>query len=421
MLQKKILEIKNSSFFHDIIHSFFSRGFSLGLGFLVTILITRNFSVEVFGEYSFLLSIAMTCFQFAHLGFSSANTYYVVHNKKILPFLLANTQILGLVVGLVSLIVLLILNNIYFHRDVSLIVVTSFLVPFLVITELNRGLLTGLDKIKIANNLDVLSKVIYTLMVIAVIIYFQSIWSLLFAYVMQMFIYSSTSFYNLFKKAQNKFKPSINLFIKTSNYSIRIYITLFLSFLVLKIDVYFIEYFMGKKPLGIYSLAATLATHLILIVQVVIPLLLPKLSTLKSTIDRLQKLGNILSYALVLLVAINIGFYFLGEWFIVLVFGDKYLESVSIIQILLMATSVLALETILAQYYAFIGKIKFLILYWMITLVINMILNYLWIPKYGISGAAWSSLISYSIILILLLSKTIYGAYLLLNKNENTI
>lgn len=401
MLVNKFLEIKKSAFFHDILHSFFSRGFSLGLGFLVTILITRNFSVEVFGEYSFLISIAMTCFQFAHLGFSSANTYYIVHNKKLLPFLLANTQILGLVVGFITLIVLLILNIIYFHREVSLIIVTAFMVPFLVITELNRGLLTGLEKIKTANNLDLLSKILYTIMVISVIVYFQSIWSLIFAYVMQMFIYSSTSFYNLFKKAKNKLKPSIHLFRKTSNYSIRIYLTLFLAFLVLKIDVYFIEYFMGNKPLGIYSLAATLATHLILIINVVIPLLLPKLATINNTSERIKKLRNILFYALILLVLINLGFYFLGKWFIVLVFGDKYLESVIIIQILLMATSVLSLETILAQYYAFIGKIKFLIYYWLITLSLNIILNYLWIPKYGIEGAAWASFISYSLILIL--------------------
>lgn len=401
MLVNKFLEIKKSAFFHDILHSFFSRGLSLGLGFLVTILITRSFSVEVFGEYSFLISIAMTCFQFAHLGFSSANTYYIVHNKKLLPFLLANTQILGLVVGFITLIVLLILNMIYFHREVSLIIVTAFMVPFLVITELNRGLLTGLEKIKTANNLDLLSKMLYTIMVISVIVYFQSIWSLIFAYVMQMFIYSSTSFYNLFKKAKNKLKPSIHLFKKTSNYSIRIYLTLFLAFMVLKIDIYFIEYFMGNKPLGIYSLAATLATHLILIINVVIPLLLPKLATINNTSERIKKLRNIIFYALILLVLINLGFYFLGKWFIVLVFGDKYLESVIIIQILLMATSVLSLETILAQYYAFIGKIKFLIYYWVITLLLNIILNYLWIPKYGIEGAAWASFISYSLILVL--------------------
>jgi O-antigen/teichoic acid export membrane protein len=401
MLVNKFLEIKKSAFFHDILHSFFSRGLSLGLGFLVTILITRSFSVEVFGEYSFLISIAMTCFQFAHLGFSSANTYYIVHNKKLLPFLLANTQILGLIVGFITLIVLLILNMIYFHREVSLIIVTAFMVPFLVITELNRGLLTGLEKIKTANNLDLLSKMLYTIMVISVIVYFQSIWSLIFAYVMQMFIYSSTSFYNLFKKAKNKLKPSIHLFKKTSNYSIRIYLTLFLAFMVLKIDIYFIEYFMGNKPLGIYSLAATLATHLILIINVVIPLLLPKLATINNTNERIKKLRNIIFYALILLVLINLGFYFLGKWFIVLVFGDKYLESVIIIQILLMATSVLSLETILAQYYAFIGKIKFLIYYWVITLLLNIILNYLWIPKYGIEGAAWASFISYSLILVL--------------------
>lgn len=416
MLKNKILELKKSSFFHDILHSFVTKGFSIGLGFLVTIFITRSFSVEVYGEYSYLLSIAMTLFQFAHLGFSSANTFYVVQNKRLLPFLLANTNILGIIVGIVSLILLLILNSLYFHRDVNLIILTALIVPFQVLSLLNTGLLFGLKKVITYNYLELASKLFYCLLVIAVIIYSKSVLLLLLAYLLQMLLLSITSYYSLKGVSKNKLSPSIKLLKKTSNYSIRLYITLFLSFLVLKIDVYFIEHILGNQPLGIYSLAATLASNLILIIQVLIPLLVPRLSEIKDDLKKIKKLMNIMAYALLLLLAINIFFQIFGEWIILLVFGDKYLNSVPIFKILLLASSVLSLEAILAQYYASIGKIKFLIYYWILTLLVNICLNYFWIPKYGIAGAAWSSLVSYSLILILLLLKSIQGIFSLKNK-----
>lgn len=421
MLKNKILEIKKSSFFQDILHSFVTKGFSIGLGFLVTILITRSFTVEVYGEYSYLLSIALTIFQFAHLGFSSANTFYVIQNKRLLPFLLANSNVLAAVVGVVSLFLLLILNAVYFHRDVNLIILTSLIVPFQVLSLLNTGLLFGLKKVITYNYLELFSKILYCLVVVAIIIYFKSVLLLLLAYLIQMFSLSMTSYFSLKKLTKSKLLPSINLLKKTSSYSIRLYITLFLSFLVLKIDVYFIEHFLGNKPLGIYSLAATLASNLILIIQVVIPLLIPRLSEIKDTLEKIKKLMNILGYAFLLLLFINLFFMFFGKWIILSVFGTKYMDSVPIFKILLLATSILSLESIVVQYYAAIGKIKFLIYYWIITLTLNIVLNYLWIPTFGIEGAAWSSFFSYLFMLILLLVKFIREIYFIRNTYEKIV
>lgn len=420
-MKEKFFELKKSSFFHNILHSFVTKSFSIGLGFLVTVLITRSFTVEVYGEYSFLLSIALTIFQFAHLGFSSANTFYVIQNKRLLPFLLANSNVLAAVVGVVSLFLLLILNAVYFHRDVNLIILTSLIVPFQVLSLLNTGLLFGLKKVITYNYLELLSKIVYCIVVVAIVIYFKSVLLLLVAYLIQMFSLSITSYFSLKKLTKSKLLPSFNLLKKTSSYSIRLYITLFLSFLVLKIDVYFIEHFLGNKPLGIYSLAATLASNLILIIQVLIPLLVPRLSEIKDDLKKIKKLMNIMGYAILLLVVINFFFLFFGEWIILMIFGEKYLNSVPIFKILLLASSVLSLEAILAQYYASIGKIKFLIYYWILTLLVNISLNYFWIPKYGIAGAAWSSLISYSLILILLLLKIYTESFLSKTKNENII
>ena len=398
-----------------------SRGVYIGLGFLVTILITRNFTVEAYGEYSYLLSVALTCFQFTHLGFSSANTYYVVHNRRLLPFLIGNTNFLVGIVGVVSLSVLFVLNSFYFHREVSLILAIALIVPFQVMSLLNKGLLVGLKKVKISNYLELISRLLYSVVIVMLVIYFKSILLLLVAYLFQMSILSITSFLSLKRQTIKRIVPSLKLFKKTSNYSIRIYIILFLSFLVLRIDVYFIEHFLGDKPLGIYSLAATLASNLILIVQVVIPLLVPKLASIKDSIEKIKKLKNIMFYALFLLIVINVFFVLFGEWVITFVFGDKYIDSVLVFKILLLAVSILSLESILAQYYATIGKIKFLIYYWVIALCINVTLNYFWIPDYGIEGASWASLISYSLMLGLLLIKIIREIYFIKTRNENNI
>lgn len=178
---------------------------------------------------------------------------------------------------------------------------------------------------------------------------------------------------------------------------------------------------LNNNELGIYSLAATLASNLILIIQVIIPLLVPKLGEIKEKKAQLNKLRNIVVYATILLLFINIVFFYFGGFLINLVFGEKYDDSFPVFITLLIATSILSIESILAQYYATIGKIKFLIYYWIVTLAINIVLNYLWIPTYGIIGAAWSSLITYSIMLILVLIKVLKEYFYIRKKNENII
>ena len=421
MLQTKFKEIKQSIFFKDILHSFVSRGLFIAFGFLVTWLIARQFSVEQYGEYSYLISIALTCFQLTHLGFSSANTYYVVHNKRLLPYLLANSSVLSVVVGFVSILILVLLNYFYFHRDVTLIILTATIVPFQVLALLNKGLLIGIKKITVSNYLELFSRLIYALLITAIIIYYKSISLLLVAYLVQLILLDVGSFFSLKKETSKSIKPSFKLFYNTSSYSMRMYIILFLGFLVLKVDIYFIENMLGDKALGIYSLGATLAANLILIIQVVIPLLVPKLSTIKDSIEKIKKLRNIVLYASILLVFINVVFMVLGEWVIVTVFGDKYIGATAVFKILLLASSVLSIESILAQFYASIGKIKFLIYYWSVALVLNLGLNYVWIPEYGIEGAAWASFISYLLMLILLIVKFVKEYYLIKNKNESIV
>jgi O-antigen/teichoic acid export membrane protein len=286
---------------------------------------------------------------------------------------------------------------------------------------LNKGLLIGLEKIQISNYLELISKLLYSAIIIVLVLYYHSILLLLVAYLLQMLLLSIATFFSLKNQTLKAIAPSLNLFKKTSNYSFRIYIILFLSFLVLRIDVYFIEYFLGDKQLGIYALAAMLASNLILIVQVVIPLLVPKLSSIKDSLEKIKKLKSILFYAFILLLVINVVFFFLGEWIITFVFEKKYVAAVSVFKILLLAASILSLESILAQYYATIGKMKFLIYYWLIALCLNVTLNYFWIMDYGIEGASWASLISYSLMLVLLLIKIIRETVFLKFKNENNI
>lgn len=405
MIQDKIKDIKSSPFFKDIVHSVITRGIYIFLGFITTIFITRSFSVEDFGEYSFLLSLALTIFQLTHLGFSSSNTYFVVHNKRYLRFLIGNSNLLSLIVGALSLMFLLILNPIYLHRDFSLIIITAIIVPFQVSSLVNKGLMLGINQVKEANNLELYARILYSIILVLIIWKTKSVFMLLFAYALQMAILAYTSFKTIDKAFIQKQKASFKLFIKTSNYSIRIYLTLLLAFLVLRIDVYFIEKLLGNKELGIYSLAATLASNLILIIQVIIPLLVPKLGEIKEKKLQLLKLRNIVFYATIILILINLVFYFFGQFLINLVFGNKYTDSFSVFIILLLASSLISIESIIAQYYATIGKIKFLISYWIITLATNIVLNYLWIPKYGIKGAAWASFVSYGLILLLVLIK----------------
>lgn len=160
-----------------------------------------------------------------------------------------------------------------------------------------------------------------------------------------------------------------------------------------QISSIFLAKILSYSNLGVYSVALTIGGAWSFIVLALITSFFSKIYSEKDQITvemLLIKINRIVILCSLIALA---GFYFFGEYFIHLLYGDKYMDSVSIIPIIIIGTMFSALGTICYRYmikesgYSYLAKKMFL------CCVLTIPLSWLMINSFGINGAAYCFLI----------------------------
>jgi len=150
----------------------------------------------------------------------------------------------------------------------------------------------------------------------------------------------------------------------------------------------------GKSAVGVYSVAATLATSWSFILNSLITSTLPSIfSELKESVA-INKCAKINLIVMIVSFPVIIMVFLLGEWFINLFYGESYASSFCPLVILTFSTMLGAMGTIsarlIAKYsgYTFLSKKMFFVA--VVSFFINVLFIYLW----GIVGAAVANVIT---------------------------
>jgi O-antigen/teichoic acid export membrane protein len=95
--------------------------------------------------------------------------------------------------------------------------------------------------------------------------------------------------------------------------------------------------------------------------------------------------------------------YFTAEPILLTLFGSQYAGSVMPFIILIPGIYFISLEVLLMNYFAAKQMPLYVVFTPLVGLLVNVVLNVMWLPKYGINAAAWTSVISYTLMFLLLL------------------
>lgn len=160
-----------------------------------------------------------------------------------------------------------------------------------------------------------------------------------------------------------------------------------------QISSIFLAKILSYSNLGVYSVALTIGGAWSFIVLALITSFFSKIYSEKDQITvemLLIKINRIVILCSLIALA---GFYFFGEYVIHLLYGDKYMDSVTIIPIIIIGTMFSALGTICYRYmikesgYSYLAKKMFL------CCILTIPLSWLMINSFGINGAAYCFLI----------------------------
>jgi O-antigen/teichoic acid export membrane protein len=157
---------------------------------------------------------------------------------------------------------------------------------------------------------------------------------------------------------------------------------------------------MGNYEVGLYAAAVKLVEAWYFIPGIICTSLFPAIINAKKNNLEIYKhrLKNfyILMAVISILIAIPISL-FAGQ-IIYILFGGGYIESVNILRIYIWSNLGLFLGTAAYQFLIAENRVMTIFIITTLAMIINIGLNLVFIPMFGLTGAAWATLISYMVV-----------------------
>lgn len=172
---------------------------------------------------------------------------------------------------------------------------------------------------------------------------------------------------------------------------------LILTTIYTKIDQIMIKEILNVTQSGYYSAAIRLSEVWFIIGGLICSSLFPLIIKSKNISHRqyYKKIQQLLVLLIILAYILILSVYFLSDFIIVTLYGEQFLESSLVLTIHIISTIFVYMGLVSSKWFI-IENITRLELYRnLLGLIINIILNFLFIKKYGITGAAYASLLTY--------------------------
>jgi len=172
-----------------------------------------------------------------------------------------------------------------------------------------------------------------------------------------------------------------------------------LTFLTYRVDILLIGYFISPAAVGWYFISVIIAEKLLLLTQATGTILLPAAS---NTVEQQQKTPLLSRVNLFVVLVCSIIIAISAQWIVPLLFSSQYSNSVIPLLVILPGICALTVSKIISSDLSAKGLPQLSMYSSILNFSLNLVLNIILIPKIGITGAALSSTISYTVAMILL-------------------
>lgn len=405
----------------DVIRGFISilgsKVATLFLGLLTTPILVRLLGSSQYGDYAFLLSVIGITMVLINAGIFDGTRKYIAEDREdhnwtehVFGFYFR----LAIVLAIVGALIYAMISwsglserflgdgfNIYFYLIGILIVGRQ-------INSVARGGLMGLGLEERSEPLNILGKILFAVFGLYLVYTGYGVIGVLVGHIISTLIVSILAyailfqhidFRSIFVRIPRKFPK--NELLSFNSLSI---ILIFLTASLYHIDIIFLRLLTGDQATGYYKAALGVAEFLWFVPNVLQMVLLHSSSELWSN-DRTDRITSLASqttrYNLSLVLLLMIGLAALAHDFIPIYYGPEFDAAVLPLLLLLPGVLGFALARPIFAIGQGKGQLQILIMATGTASVVNLCLNALLIPSYGMVGAAIATSIGYGSMLIL--------------------
>lgn len=381
---------------------FFAKIGSMAITFFATAYIARNLGPTNYGELSYAISFVGLFSFIAYLGIDQILHRDLIKYPEKRNELLGSAILLRIVAAIVTIIIITVTAFFMSSKDVSLLLIFIIsLSTFFGAFQLLSYEFQAAAQSKYPSILLLCIVVILNLLKIITIYYGQGVIYLAGIVLLEPILYSVGYLYLKARIYKDLMKltvtrKSMTLILKDS------FPLIFASafFLIYsRIDQVMLKNMIGAEAVGLYDSAVRISELSYFIPQLILVALLPAIVNAKTTSIELyykrtkKLLFTILGISLVVALSITV----LAKYLLLIIFGGAFLGALPALYICAWSTVGASLNSFAQQILVVENATKNVTVAAFLGMITNVILNLLFIPLYGISGAALATLISYTI------------------------
>lgn len=384
--------------------------------YLYRIVIARTFGPEVYGLFSLAVMIFGWFVLFSSFGISEGLIRYIslYRGKKDYPrirFLLRRVTFVYLISGLISAVSLFFLSdviatNLFHNYDlIFYLKIFSFLIPVYLFSNILLSILQAFEKIQWYSFLiNVVQNVVrFFALFILMIVGFNSdsiALSYFLGYLFMLFIsffvckYKTKEIFGLNSLSKLEKKNTFKSFL---SYSWPLLFIIGISEIFYWTDTFFIGIFKGATEVGYYNAVVPIALLLATIPELFLKLFFPIITKeySRENVNLVQQLSKqVGKWIFIITLPLFLVLFLFPGLIINILFGEEYLFGVGALRILSIGVLISNITWVNQNLLSMAGKSKTILSNILITSLVNVVLNILLIPNYGIAGAAFATTIS---------------------------
>ncbi len=198
-------------------------------------------------------------------------------------------------------------------------------------------------------------------------------------------------------------RPPAGLFRRSLVYGLQGHVGNILVLFTYRFDTFLVLSMAGLPAQGLYSIAVLLAEKLSHIPESVQVVLFPRLSAMDAA-EANRLTPRVVRNSLFATTVAAVALYLLSRPLLLLFFGTAYLDSLTAFRVLIPGVVMLSIAKILSTDFSGRDKRIYYTVGTAIAFAVNVVLCILWIPRWGIVGAAWASTVAYTVQAVVMLA-----------------
>jgi O-antigen/teichoic acid export membrane protein len=386
---------------------FFERILRIVISFVVTIFVVRYLGPKDFGLYSYALSFFWLFSSLSNLGLDSISTREIIRHpdkKDEINGTVFFLRLAGSAAAIILLGATLFVTGEATYTAILIIILSGSFIfqSFSAIESYFRAIVKAKYNAYALSASVILSSALKIIFILikAPLIYF--VFAVVFEYAVLAAGLIMVYHYNKLSVFNWKFSKKIASSLLKDSWPLAL--SGIVVMVYMKIDQIMIKHMMTEEAVGYYAAAVRLCEAWYFIPVTLCNSIFPAIVNAKNVSEefynnRMQKLYDLLTW---LAIAIAVPVTIFSDQIITLLFGNEFLPASPVLTIYIWAGIAVFLGVASSQYLINENLTKLSFFRTSVGMVVNVVLNLILIPVYGIIGAAIATLVSYTAVTFVL-------------------